>query len=170
MGTRGLVGIRNHGVLKAMYNHSDSYPEGLGIEVLDQLREGAITAKAKKAFDQIIMVDDRGPVPRNMITRYAPYMNESVSSGRAGKPSWYQMLRGLQGQIRPYLDGEVQHMLDGSDFINDALFCEWAYIVDLDTNTLDVIRSGDPVLSYPLRRLPTTAEFLDDVERLEEDY
>ena len=38
MGTRGLWGIRKNNVDKAAYNHFDSYPEGLGNEIVTWLK------------------------------------------------------------------------------------------------------------------------------------
>ena len=38
MSTRGLTGFRLNGTLKAMYNHSDSYPEHLGQQVVEFCR------------------------------------------------------------------------------------------------------------------------------------
>ena len=34
MGTRGLYGFRKNGVDKVTYNHWDSYPDGLGKQIL----------------------------------------------------------------------------------------------------------------------------------------
>ena len=37
MGTRGAIGFRLDGVDKVAYNHFDSYPSGLGADVLTEL-------------------------------------------------------------------------------------------------------------------------------------
>ena len=38
------------------------------------------------------------------------------------------------------LDAHVKtgFMIDNEDFLKDSLFCEWAYIINLDTNKLEV--------------------------------
>ena len=33
-------------------------------------------------------------------------------------------------------------MENGNDFITDSLFCEWAYIINLDTNKFEIFTSG----------------------------
>ena len=38
MGTRGLYGFRKNGVDKVTYNHYDSYPEYLGRNILEFIR------------------------------------------------------------------------------------------------------------------------------------
>ena len=39
MGTRGLYGFRKNGVDKTTYNHFDSYPDGLGADVIESLKK-----------------------------------------------------------------------------------------------------------------------------------
>ena len=41
-----------------------------------------------------------------------------------------------------YLNG-LKYMLNGNDFLNDEIFCEYAYIINLDTNTLDICTCGN---------------------------
>ncbi len=52
--------------------------------------------------------------------------------------TWYKLLREAQGKMDVYLTGELRYMIDGIEFIKDSLFCEWAYIINLDNNTLEV--------------------------------
>ena len=44
----------------------------------------------------------------------------------------------MQGSLKAYLDAGV--MPDNLDFAQDSLFCEWAYVVDLDAGVLEVYK------------------------------
>ena len=35
-------------------------------------------------------------------------------------------------------DGKVSHMINSFDFLKDSLFCEWAYIINLDLMQLEI--------------------------------
>jgi hypothetical protein len=48
-------------------------------------------------------------------------------------------LRIFQGDLNAYKEG-LSYMIDNSDFIKDSVFCEWAYIINLDTNELEVYK------------------------------
>ena len=50
MSTRGAVGIRMNGIDKIGYNHFDSYPTGLGDDILTWLKGNDLT-KLKKLFE-----------------------------------------------------------------------------------------------------------------------
>jgi hypothetical protein len=53
-----------------------------------------------------------------------------------GTMPWYNLLRHTQGEWGAIL--EAGYMEDGSGFPDDSLFCEWAYIINLDDETLEV--------------------------------
>jgi len=110
MSTRGAYGFRLNGRDKLTYNHSDSYPTGLGVEVARLL---ARTTKTKliPIVERIKLVEDN---------------DEN-----------YRRLRDTQGDLRAYLDG-LTEMIDNKKFLTDSLFCEWAYIINLDTGRLEV--------------------------------
>jgi hypothetical protein len=55
------------------------------------------------------------------------------------KFDWYSFLREFQGNLDAY-KGDLKYMMDDSDFILESLFCEWAYIINLDTNELEVYK------------------------------
>lgn len=56
MGTRGAVGIRLGGIDKIGYNHYDSYPDGLGKEVIMYLKCKSVDM-LKRVFDEIELDD-----------------------------------------------------------------------------------------------------------------
>lgn len=57
MGTRGLYGFRKNGVDKTTYNHFDSYPDGLGADVVNFIKKHSID-ELKKFYDRIQMVQN----------------------------------------------------------------------------------------------------------------
>ena len=129
MGTRGMFGFYMDGVTKAAYNHFDSYPEELGVKMLAVLRNTSLS-HCIAAFKRIKMVSgDSAPTPEE-IERCKPWTDLGVSNQSTS--DWYCLLRKAQGNIDAYINGRLEYMLDGSDFINDSLFCEYAYIINLD--------------------------------------
>lgn len=56
MGTRGAVAIKNGGGFVGVYNHWDSYPQGLGKELWDYLHRDGIDLK--QFADELLKYDD----------------------------------------------------------------------------------------------------------------
>lgn len=132
MGTRGVFGFVHNGIEKLTYNHWDSYPDGLGLDLLRWLRKADLDALPA-------LIDALEPVPSGEPTeedlaKYAKYHDPGVDSGR----SWYSLLRHTQGN--PGLILESGLYSDDSKFPLDSLFCEWAYVVDLDAGVFEVYR------------------------------
>jgi hypothetical protein len=59
---------------------------------------------------------------------------QQVSTGK----DMYSLLRGLQGNIGMMLERGI--MTEHNDFIKDSLFCEWAYILNVDDKTFEIYR------------------------------
>lgn len=140
MGTRGVFGVRIDGQDKLTYNHSDSYPGWLGKEMVRQVREmasvwGLETLKEKAR--KIELIDDESVPTNEDMQRFAPYYNGSVNNATPGV-NWYQLMRELQGDLIGIL--KVGTMLENNSFIEDSLFCEWGYIVNLDEEVLEIYR------------------------------
>jgi hypothetical protein len=132
MGTRGAWGFVLAGSEKIMYNHYDSYPRGLGQTVLDWLREQITDEIAlRERVEKLTVVPDREPTPAEQ-RRFAKYSDSMVSTGR----DWYALLRHTQGNMDATLEAGLFE--DGSKFPLDSLFCEWAYIIDLDMRQFEV--------------------------------
>ena len=186
MSTRGAIGFYYNGDTKAFYNHFDSYPECLGISVLNQVRRMNLN-DMRERFKSIVMVDEDSMPKPELMTRYADVADLGVSSHSLS--DWYCLLRNVQGRLDLYMDGTIEHMIDAVDFLTDSLYCEWAYIVNLDDGTLEVYKGfnrdkgaqgryrkgkadrygyyGVSLLTtFPLDNLPSESEFLSKVSAL----
>src|SRR4051812_41350755 len=104
MGTRGLTGFVIDGKVKAGYQQFDSYPDGVGVQVLGWLRqavelpgwaEGGAGEMAQKARDLTVVDGETPPTPKETeaLLRYA---NLEVST--QSTDDWYCLLRETQGR------------------------------------------------------------------------
>jgi hypothetical protein len=140
MGTRGLYGVRKNGVDKCTYNHWDSYPSGLGSDVVEFCANNTVE-NLNKFFDNIVLVlEDSIPTETQIKEcQKAGYVDLSVST--QSNDDWYCLLRNLQGNFKEYqkcIDSNSKiYMTDGIDFIKESLFCEYAYIINLDDEVLE---------------------------------
>lgn len=140
MGTRGSFGVHVDGETKATYNHYDSYPSCLGEAIASQmvnlLKDMGVN-KLKEQARNLRMVDpDSTPTDEDKEFLKA-YTDLSVSE--QSDDDWYCVTRDLQGHLDEIIRLGV--MLEGgTSFLNDSLFCEWAYIVNLDTMKLEVYK------------------------------
>lgn len=133
MGTRGLYGFRKNGVDKLTYNHYDSYPSCLGEAMVEFCKETSIE-EMNEIFDKLILVVENSTPTKEQITECAEFYDGGVSTGKID--DWYCLLREAQGNPNVYKHG-LRYMIDNQNFINDSLFCEYAYIINLDTNCLE---------------------------------
>ncbi len=136
MGTRGGLGFRVDGKDFIAYNHFDSYPEGLGDETVQGVRQLLSDFSLDELRDRVRNIEfvdeDKEPTPEQR-EKFKQYF-ENVSNGK----DWYSLLRGMQGKASEYVKNGI--MIDAHGFLKDSLFCEWAYIINLDTLKLEVYR------------------------------
>lgn len=136
MGTRGCYGFRKNGEDKLTYNHYDSYPDCLGTDVVEFCKATSVT-EMNEIFDRIILVEEDSKPTKKQITECIEFYDESVGTGNVD--DWYCLLRETQGNLNPYKHG-LKYMVNSCEFIKDSLFCEYAYIINLDTNCLEFWR------------------------------
>ena len=101
MSTRGAVGLIFNNKEKIGYNHYDSYPEGLGNEILIFLK-GKSIEELKNIFQNIVLEDNSNDV-------------------------W-------DWKNHKFMD----KFEDNHIFLIDSLFCEYAYLINLDSKKLEV--------------------------------
>jgi len=117
MGTRGAYGVRIDGVDKVIYNQYDSYPGGLGEDIYGFLR------KIQEYYGWRTLISAaRNIKEAEKITKQTDY-------------SWFDACGGLGPLARVLQAGCYR---DSSTFLLDSLFCEWAYLVNLDEGTFEV--------------------------------
>ena len=136
MGTRGAYGYRIDGQDKVTYNHFDSYPDVLGANTLAYTMLAGYDSMRRVA-NRITLVNGDERPEKELVERYKSYADLEVSSGSLN--DWYCLLRKTQGTLCPYHD-DLEHMIDSHGFLADSLFCEWAYIINLDAKQFEVYR------------------------------
>lgn len=133
MSTNGALGFRINKQDKIMYNHDDSYPFGLGQDVMDFIRSYNVQDIAKTA-SRIKMIHSQSTPTEKQIKQCQPWLVSSVSKN--DNPDWYSLLRGAQGNLGAYMKG-LPYMKDSQTFLHNSLYCEYAYIINLDKNELE---------------------------------
>lgn len=129
MGTRGACGFRIGGVDKVMYNGHDSYPDWLGKEILEFIQKRELNDICSFA-EKIVLVD----------------RDEKID----GQTLDY-ILQEYEGQLGKMYDKKEYRMISSSNFLKDSLFCEWAYIINIDEKILEVYRGFNKNKSNPGR-------------------
>jgi hypothetical protein len=133
MGTRGMVGLVSDGTVYGSYVHFDSYPSALGEKVADfvtHVRTAGVET-IKTQVTRLSLVDEETKPTAEQRKRYEHLTDDSVSEG----DDWYAILRHAQGDLQAYLDAEI--WIDGLGFAGDSLMCEWAYLVNVDDETVE---------------------------------
>lgn len=174
MGTRGLTAVYVDGNYKiAQYGQWDHYPGGQGVVALAFLRE----------MDEAHF--------REALSR-CKFVSAGEANALFNGPKGRYFTRDHGAKILDLVDksqGEVL-LYNQINFAGDSLLCEYAYVVDLDKRTFEVYKGSNrspldpserfadappdktsppeygPVRlwrTFVLDKLPTEAEFLDDL-------
>lgn len=117
MGTRHLVMIQAHNKIKlAKYEQMDGYPEGAGAEILEFL----------KLYNPNLL---RSKLSRVIFTGYC---NEAdLDSG--AREILEKIIFG-KGKLK---------VINSIEFAKDSLFCEWGYLINLDTMEFEVYKGNN---------------------------
>jgi len=136
MGTRSAVGFIIDGQEKITYSHFDGYPSGVGMNVLNFCRNAADWDAIKDAAKDIVLVSDSEVPDDEQVKALEPHAE--VLGTEKFMEEWYGVLRNLHGNLDGYL--KVGFMTDDHMFPMNSLFCEYAYIVNLDEGKLEAYK------------------------------
>lgn len=197
MGTRNLTMVVKDGEYRvAQYGQWDGYPSGQGATVLAFLRDEMDRARFEAAVGAVRAITEAewkalwvecGADPESDL------VSGQVSNTFQQRYPWLDRDCGADVlKIVQEADGDLALKLS-VDFAKDSLFCEWAYVVDLDRNVLEVYHGFNteplgeadrffsdgyqrkeyfPVRllkSYSLDALPTDGEFFADFREDDEE-
>lgn len=141
MGTRSLICVFKDGKYKvAQYSQWDGYPEGQGIGVLKFLTKEMDRNLFETKLNMIRFgteeelnkqwkecgADDSGWVNMEVSNRHKKLYPEN------DRDTGSNILSIIQNTNKPLV------LENSLEFAADSLFCEWAYVIDLDKNTFEV--------------------------------
>lgn len=115
MSTRGLLGFIHNKEIRASYNHFDSYLEGLGQSIVSLCNIIVDWETFTHRFEKIQWISERTKSMKNL----------------SGKEIMYEILK----------DNPLT-LVDEKDFAEDDLFCEYAYLINLDDKQLEIYASN----------------------------
>lgn len=121
MSTRGVYGFKINNELKVIMSPYDSYPQGLGLDIINFLNKLDLDRLIKK-------VQALQCIPESLIK----------DNSLADKELWVKPKEVLQG----IYTGTIQSFFNAQEFLQDPLFCEYSYIINLDTKELECYESG----------------------------
>ena len=142
MGTRGAMGFRLAGRDHIVYNGYDSDPGYLGRAILEALhRRGeaighdGLIGELKQRVRSLVGVDQTIP-PTSENKAWCESLGlVNLDVATRSMDDWHCLLYGTQGNLEKLL--EARFYQPREDFIGDSLFCEFAYIINLDDETLE---------------------------------
>ena len=156
MGTRHLIGVIDRkGTLKvAQYGQWDGYPSGQGVDVLEFAKDKALLKELEQRFDIIKFHNDTHEIDE-YIEAYesrTPNWSNEPDNRTANDKYWWEntqsrdlgadilkTLINLDTTKLPLEHNNKIYLYNHIDFLKDSLFCEWAYIINLQTNKLQVL-------------------------------
>jgi hypothetical protein len=136
MSTRGAYGFRLNGVDKVTYLPGESEPPGFGLSMADFVGNTSKT-RLQEIAAKLQVVNGTAAPSTEQVAECSSYA-EPRQHERAAL-IWSSVLHSAQGNLETLGKG-LRYMVDGSTFLLDSEFCEWAYIVDLDEDTLEIHR------------------------------
>lgn len=141
MGTRSLTCVVKDGEYKvAQYCQLDGYPSWQGVTVLDFLKNKMDRDRFESALKQTKWITDEEHTKLWAEVGADGSGFVPMDIGNKFKALHPQLDRDMGADVLEFVqesDSPVT-LQDSVDFAKDGLFCEWAYVIDLDKNVLEV--------------------------------
>ena len=191
MGTRNITCVCMDGETKvAQYCQWDGYPSGQGVQALKFLHFLASSSRVDEFKKDLLNCEIIAPERLELLWqgcgKPADESMVNMEISEKFKEKHPQLNRDMGADVMDHIftTGGCELSLQ-EEFAADSVFCEWGYVVDLDTNQFEVYSNREDcaadgrfakfadggrhspigkVMSWSLDELPTTEEFLSQLE------
>lgn len=140
MGTRNLTAVFMDGEYRvAQYGQWDGYPEGQGLICLKFLRDKMNEKRFREQLNNVHF-GNKEELDK-LFSEFGADISGSISIENYDrfKKAYPELHRDTASEILQMIqDGNVRVLKNDLDFAADGLFCEWAYVIDLDTRRFEV--------------------------------
>ena len=139
MGTRNLTCVWIDGAFKvAQYGQWDGYPGGIGLDILRFLKQTNLDAfkDAARACRWATKEEVEATWLECGMEKGAEFVSMAISDIHGKK--YPEFSRDTAAKILPLILKKPLALNDKHEFAADGLFCEWAYVIDLDAMALEV--------------------------------
>ena len=121
----------------------DGYPTGQGKDALKILRQPEVIDRLRQAQTRFISEEEHSALMKEVIGSDTGWM--TFEEADKFKERYPQLSRDTGAKVLAQVAlaqvaGETLPLTDSISFAEDSLFCEWAYVVDLDENKFEVYR------------------------------
>ena len=145
MGTRNSTIVIQDGLMKvAQYGQWDGYPSNAGIGILDFLKDVNMDSFKEAVSNCTEFTEEE--IEKSVLIADHPHLS---------RDNGYKILELIT-------DANGLKLCSDTRFVADSLFCEWAYVVDLDKNKLEIYKG------FNKKPLPNNARF-KNMEHLSEN-
>lgn len=125
MGTRYLIAVVMDGEYKvAQYGQWDGYPSGNGADILNFLRENNLGDFREKLNNIHFITDEDYQSVKNSKDPTRDYAHLSRDTGA--------------NILNMIMTENIVFVRNDLSFAGDSLYCEWAYVIDLDSNKFEI--------------------------------
>jgi hypothetical protein len=147
MGTRNLtMVIQNQENKIAQYGQWDGFPDGQGITILTFLQDKSNVEKLKQIIPNIRFEKEQDTKEKKEFAKSLGATNGCLDYKQAALYDKQYPLEnpnlgaGVLNKLLEYNNETEIVLVDSENFARESLFCQWAYVIDLDKNTLEVYK------------------------------
>lgn len=168
MGTRNLIAVvKNEQVKVAQYCQWDGYFEGQGENISqfirNELAEESTSIQFRNNIDNCIFVDEtfmKNAYNECGLDPDAQFVSMNDPAYNRYKEKYPQFNRDTGADILYLILNGTFELRDDFSFGSDSLFCEYAYVLNLDNNTLEIYTGFQ---KYPADGVPVMYQRWDNI-------